>query len=339
MTCHRRALGTILVSALLFGGVFAGASPVHAQRAAQGSDKESAEYRQLVQQALDEFSRGNWDEAAGLFAQAHKISPSARTLRGMGLAAFEGRRYVDALQNLRAALDSTVNPLTAQQRSEVTETLSRAEHYVATLELSCDPSDAEVRVNGNVVPEQDGKRSLMVDPGEVEVRATAPGYEPEVQQVRLVSGARQQVALRLTPAQVASAANNPLVGGGPEPKPVDRHPGPPFKLLGWLGVGLAGAGAATAIISWRVREDAADFYNQNKCGSDTKKGEQGCRDAENRVDTSDTVMLIGGIGAGVFLAAGVTFLVLDATRDESGTAAQACGAGPGDLGVSCQLHF
>jgi hypothetical protein len=331
-------LGAILACALSFGGAFTAASPAQAQRAEQGKGNESAEYRQLVQQALDEFSRGNWDEAAGLFAQAHKLSPSARTLRGMGLAAFEGRRYVDALQNLRAALDSTVNPLTAQQRAEVTETLSRAEHYVATLELTADPSDAEVRVNGNVVPEQDGKRALMVDPGEVEVRATAPGYEPEVQQVRLVSGARQQVALRLSPVQAASAANNPLVGGGSEPKPVDRHPGPPFKLLGWLGVGLAGAGVATAIISWRVREDAADFFNKNKCGSSAKKGEQGCRDAENRTHTGDTVILIGGIGAGVFLAAGVTFLVLDATRDESSTA-QACAAGPGDLGLSCQLRF
>ena len=328
-------------SLLLIAGATAGS--VQAQRGGQGSsDKESAEYRQLVQQALDEFQRGNWDEAAGLFAQAHKLSPSARTLRGMGLAAFEGRRYVDALQHLRAALDSTVNPLTAQQRAEVSETLSRAEHYVASLELTVTPAEAEVRVNGAVVPEQDGKHTIMVDPGVVEVRASAPGYEPELQQVRLVSGARQQLALSLSRVQSA-AASNPLVAGETTPAPARHHAGPPFKLLGWLGVGLAAAGVAAAIISWRVREDAANSYNDIHCGDKKNLAVENvpvCMDAENRVNTGDTALVASSIGAGVFLTAGVVFLVLDATHeDDLGANAHACGAGPGELGVSCRLRF
>jgi hypothetical protein len=306
------------------------------QNAPNGGDKESSEYRQLVQQALDEFQRGNWDEAAGLFAQAHRLSPSARTLRGMGLAAFEGRRYVDALRDLRAALESTVNPLTAEQRAEVTETVSRAEHYVVQLELTVEPSSAEVRINGAIQPDQEGPRVLTVDPGMLELRASAPGYEPEVRQVRMVSGVPQQVALRLSPLSEGSAAGISI--GGRPPSGEQRRHGPPYQTLAWLSVGLSAAGGIAAIVSWRVREGAAADFNDAECMQEDEKREEVCADALARVDSAETAAIVSGIAGGAFLTAAVVFFVLDGTSGDVETATP-CGAGPGDVGVSCKLRF
>jgi hypothetical protein len=329
------------LSALLVPGVLTGSAAAQAGRArgAADSGRESAEYRQLVQQALDEFQRGNWDEAAGLFSQAHKLSPSARTLRGMGLAAFEGRRYVDALRDLRAALESTVNPLTAEQRAEVTDTVSRAEHYVVPLELTVEPSSAEVRINGAIQPDQEGPRQLVVDPGMLEVRASAPGYDVELRQLRMVSGTPQQVLLRLSPIAQPNAAGINIGGGGPTTSEARR--GPPYQTLAWLSMGLTVAGGVAAIVSWRVREGAAADFNKAECKKVDETREQVCADALARVESAETATVVSAIAGGAFLSAAVVFFVLDGTSSstETAKAAPPCGAGPGDLGVSCQLKF
>src|SRR5262245_32778468 len=105
-------------------------SPQLAAAQARGSS-EDAEYRSVVEEALAEFNRGNWEEAAALFERAHRLNPSARTLRGMGLTAYEARRYVDATRHLSEALTETRRPLTPAQREEVTQTLDRARRFIA----------------------------------------------------------------------------------------------------------------------------------------------------------------------------------------------------------------
>jgi hypothetical protein len=86
--------------AWLFGllGLLAMATPVRAQV------PPVAGYRDLVAEATREFSAGNFAEARTLFEQAHAAKPSARTLRGLGLTAYELRRYVQAVSELEAAL-------------------------------------------------------------------------------------------------------------------------------------------------------------------------------------------------------------------------------------------
>ena len=45
---------------------------------------ESSDYRALIEEALQEFSHGNWEEAGALFARAHAVEPSARHLARNG---------------------------------------------------------------------------------------------------------------------------------------------------------------------------------------------------------------------------------------------------------------
>lgn len=302
--------------------------------AAPVPSESSNEYRQLVQQALDEFERGNWDEAAGLFQQAHQISPNARTLRGMGLAAFEGRRYVASIESLRAALASTVNPLTDKQRAEVEETIARAEKYVARLQLTVTPESAEVWVNGEAVPGNGGDRIVILDPGLIEVRASSPGHQLALRQLRMVSGAQQHLELRLAPSSAAA------VDGKAD---TARNGSFPYATFGWLSVGLAGASAIGSLVAWQSRESAAKDYNGKDCGSDsmTMANASSCDDLSDQVSSAETAIVITAVGAGVFVGAAVLFFVLDGTQGSSdeAPAAQACTGGPGDIGVQCSLHF
>jgi tetratricopeptide (TPR) repeat protein len=69
---------------------------------------------------------GNWEEALALFRQAHALRPSARTLRGMGVASFEARHYADAIRYLTAAATETARPLTPEQLLAVEQLIPRA---------------------------------------------------------------------------------------------------------------------------------------------------------------------------------------------------------------------
>lgn len=324
-----KAPSLVLVVWLVLGSVVA----AQADPTAPSLSESSNEYRQLVQQALDEFQRGNWDEAAGLFAQAHRISPSARTLRGMGLSAFEGRRYVASLEHLRAALLSTVNPLTDKQRQEVEETVARAEKYVAKLQLTVTPESAEVYVNDEPVPNDGGERLVILDPGLVEVRAVSPGHQLALRQLRMVSGAHQHLELRLAPASATSS------GGGK----VDTGRGSsfPYSTFGWLSVGLAGASAVGSFISWQVREDAAKEYNRSDCRNrDVQQTDSStCSGLADQVSSAETAIVITAVASGVFIGSAVLFFVLDGTSSSDSGSARACTGGPGELGLQCGFTF
>jgi len=319
---------SLIVLMLVAGAAIAGPSSASAQTDATAEG--STEYRQLVQQALDEFQRGNWDEAAGLFAQAHRLSPSARTLRGMGLSAFEGRQYVASLEHLRAALLSTVNPLTVKQRQEIEETVSRAERYVAKLQLTVTPDSAEVFVNDQPVPNNGGERLVILDPGPVEVRAVSPGHQLALRQLRMVSGAHQHLELRLAPAAGSETGKGAATGTSHFP----------YATFGWLSVGLAGASGVSSVIAWRVREDAAGQWNDEECRlvrpTDPKAAT--CSGISDQVSTAETVIVVTAIGAGVFIGSAVLFFVLDGTQNDGATA-QACTGGPGELGLQCGFKF
>ena len=95
-----------------------------AQAQAQ-SKAEPAEYRALVSEALAEFDAGHFEEARALFLHAHALNPSARTLRGLGLASFELRAYRATIEYLEQALASQLNPLEEALRTS-TEHVLRA---------------------------------------------------------------------------------------------------------------------------------------------------------------------------------------------------------------------
>jgi hypothetical protein len=83
--------------------------------AAQSTPKaDSAEYRELIRKALEEYELGNWAEAKLFFSDAHRLFPNARTLRGLGLVAYSLRDYVSATDQLVQSLSSNVRPLTKE---------------------------------------------------------------------------------------------------------------------------------------------------------------------------------------------------------------------------------
>lgn len=335
-----RSLALMLaLLALLAQCVMVPASPVRAQ------DADPPAYRGTIEDAVSEFSAGRYEEARALFKRAHELSPNARTLRGMGMTAYELRMYVQALRELGAALQETRKPLDANLRANVEGLLAKARAFVGRVEPQLEPKEAKLLVDGKP-PELEPDGTLLLDAGTHVLSATADGHKPVSVRIAIEGGSNQSLRLPLEPLpQLAGGvpALDPNASEAAQPEPAEapaaataapateprrEDQGSTYQTFAWITlVGAVGFGAASGAF-WLIGDgqyedveaDCAPICSEQKID-------------DSGVATSDlltTVFLGAALASGV--ASGVLF-VLAAGDDgaESGQASARLEVGP--LGV------
>src|SRR6266700_2339843 len=233
--CARGALALSLVAAV--SRVALGAPP-SATPPVVKEPAESPQYRALLEEAVSEYDARRYEEARALFRRAHDISPNARTLRGIGMASFELREYVEALRSLEASLVDKRRPLTPTQRQQVEVLLERTRAFVGRFFIKTTPKEALLRVDGAPVAlESDG--SLLLSFGRHSLTAEAPGSSPENREINVIGGERQELEFQLRPVAVSpppsgksgggggleGGGGGPTGGGGGGPPPAAETPG------------------------------------------------------------------------------------------------------------------
>jgi hypothetical protein len=178
-------------------------------------DPSRPAYDAFVLSALRAFGEGRFREAADDFRAAYALRASARALRGLGKALYELGDYVGASDALERSLVTELDPLGDGLQAEVEELLTRSERQVAVVTLATNV-EASVVIDGREVV----ARTVRVNPGTLDVTATASGFEPVRRDVRVVAGERLEVRLELerrAPARVdvreAPRSPAPIVGG------------------------------------------------------------------------------------------------------------------------------
>lgn len=334
----RRALELLLVLAC-FALCLSGPRVAHAQSGASTSGAGSDNYKTLIEQALLEFRHKNWPEARILFKRAHEISPSARTLRGMGVVSYEMRDYVQAVRDLSAALSDARQPLSNDQRTEAETLLSRARTFVAVYSVRVDPETATLALDGSpLLRESDG--SVILSFGEHTLTGSLDGYEPARTQVSVQGGERGEVTLTLVPQFVepkaVAAAAEPSEPSETQPTTtnvpvVEPEPRGGLRYT-WvaLGSGVVFGGASAAF--WFLGQQKLDDLDA-KC---VKAADQGSPCTEQNTDTKDieTFELMTNISLGLTGAAVVATGILAIVEwPSSGERRVALGVGPTSLSV------
>jgi hypothetical protein len=320
----RRFLAAIVLGACL---------SAHAIASAQ--EPEPQGYRELVREGLQEFDRGNWSEAYAAFKRAHAVFPNARTQRSLGVSAFEARRYVTALDHLRAALEDGRRPLTPEQRAEVESFIARADGYVARLSLTVTPLEATVAVDGGAAVPVSAETELLLDPGIHDLVFTAPGSESERIRLEVVAG--EQRPLHVTLRDPAVTAGTPARGSASvEPTMRVEADRPPARLGPYLVLGAGGAlligAAVTGLLAQSAADELEDNCDQNGCDPSLET----TRDRGEALETATNVLL--GVGAAAVVAGGVWWLLQSASApDERASAAFGCG--PTGCAVSYRGRF
>ena len=287
-------------------------------RTASGDDNPTAEreYTQLMLLGLEEYRIGHWTEARGLFSRGHALVPGARSLRVLGMTAFNLKRYPEALRELSAALSDARRPLVGHLRKEAQELLDRSDLFVGRYRLLLEPSVALLRVDGlEATRESDG--SLLLSIGDHLLEAEAPGYLTLHRPLVVDGTDGETLRVQLTPAFVpaGSPGVTPLAlpgHGVMPPSPIAKSllivkPAPPTRLFAdyrftWIsgGSALLFGGAATALHLSTLRE--ADRLRES-CQGVCEPGEvdTGKRDAMSKASEAT-------LGAALVLAAGAIVL-------------------------------
>lgn len=269
-----------------------------------------ADYRRLVGDAVGEFEEANWPEARALFERAHDLYPNARTLRGIGMCAFEMRDYQDAVENLLFALEDTRRPLTPEQRRATEDLAERAMGFIGRFALTLEPPEAQLTVDDAVVsPNRRGELILAV--GEHELVVRAAGFETLHRRIDVHGGESEDLALVLE-----------SISEGPGEPPI-------ASIALWIAGGtlLLAVPAATG---WLINRDAAltDCHSPPlgyRCGNEAVLVEQ--RDA--------AIGTLIGLGAAALGAATAGLLVWILAGGAEGSATLECRPHPG--GVRCSF--
>ena len=267
-------------------------------------------YERTIRQAVAEFDAGHWAEARALFEEAHAIAPSARTLRGLGMCAFELREYAEAVRALRASLESTERPLTRLQREQVEDLLARARAFIGRFNVVVEPAWASLRVD-DAEPRFADDGAVVLELGEHVLEASLEGFEPIRRRLLVRGNEEEQVVLHLEPrAPAASSSTRSL---------------PIAPIAFWIA-----AGGTLLVDAWAIgwiidRQSELDWCDVNgaACRNRGTLGDQ--RDAS----IVTTVALgVSAIGLGVV---GLVLWLLEGPRP----AASACA--PRSLGVACRF--
>jgi hypothetical protein len=302
-------------------------TPVGAQ-----TPETSELYDRVLSEAISAFKARQWTRARDLFQRAHEMSPSARTLRGIGVTAFEGGEYVAAVHALEAALVHPEKQLPPDLREGTLALIAEARERVGSVALTLTPESAQVRCDGQeVAREPDG--SLLLDPGPHTLVFSAAGFEPREERLSVTSKERGTLTVALPPEREQEPS--PLVVIAAEPKisrvalsselsalgPIESHrpatpDAPPplvtkrgrrFLAYGTLALTLASVATSAALFA-RSTELNEELHSW--CTGPDGTCPEHVEAAEDRKHKIDRFQRAFGTTVGLSVSAGVAALTL-----------------------------
>ena len=265
----------------------------------------TSEYEVALSEALAAHARGDYAQAHIFMEKAHALSPSARTLRGLGIVAFAQGRHQEAIRHLDAALASREKALTPELRASVEELLTHAWGQVGRYEILVDPATGDFMIDGHP-PELYAPNVVVLRPGNHLLTVRAPARAPYELSLVVKPGEQRvlHIVLAVPPAPIVVAAAE-------SPSSSARHAAPsPFwnPKTRWITLGSGGALVAAGAITWaiartrlkRLVHDCEDHVD----GTCTVREATGLYRGDNIEGLGITAGVLAGVGALTLVTAG-----------------------------------
>jgi hypothetical protein len=280
------------------------------------SDSDKAAARELTVAAYAALDAKDFAKAADLFKRADGLYRAPTITLGLGRAYLGLGKLLSAQEAFTRAVH---DPLAAGASAQFTQAVADAQRELASVAprvpgvvISVEgTADAKVTVDGIAVPSVSLGVKRPVDPGQHVIAATAAGFVTAEAKINVLEGRVETVTLQLRRDPNAGATAKPGVGagapggGGQEP---DRPAGSLQRTLGFVGVGVGGAGLVLgAITGGLVLAKHADIAKE--C---TLPGGVCPRSVQPKIDsyhTVGTVSTVGFIAGGALAAAGLVTLL------------------------------
>ena len=301
--------------------------------AAFASDKTTA--RELAKQGLQAYDAGRYDEAVEKLSKAYEVVHvptlavnEARALVKVGKLVAASELYLEATRIPKdKSWQSTQEEAQRDAEKERNDLLPRIPRLKIIFKGAAS-ADVSVSIDGAAVPEALADSEQVVDPGERIVEGKR-GDEVVKQSITLKEGDHGQVMLQFAHAAVPVAPITTQVPPQPnnstQPTTVPMNPPPAKenkggssqKVVGWMGVGLGGAGLVVGAVSGILASSKrSSLLDSNTCSADGRHCAPSQSNDVNAYNSLRTVSSVGFIAGGVLAVTGVT-LLLTAPKQES----------------------
>jgi hypothetical protein len=303
----------------------------------------TASYDHLTDEGVQAYESGRFAEARNIFKRAHELSPTARTLRTIGMCSFNLGDYVDAVWNLESSLTDKRRPLTEDQVKHVADLIARSNQRIGRFRLTLVPGEISLLVDGRVALLL-ARTELLLEAGHHDIQASAPGYVTAHSTLNVDGGDRTTLVFKLPPDEYA-------IQTPPDGRPAslsaaaalrDSQPGSPrepdhvsaSRAIGYVSLGLGAAGLVGFGVSGALALSQKSELDQHCPNTSCSSAYQ--RDIE-RYDTLRTLSTVTLVGGGVLAALGATLLIFEPSSERAESAAIVPLIGLGSLGVRGQL--
>jgi tetratricopeptide (TPR) repeat protein len=275
----------------------------------------------MIEEALQAYEAGRFAEARSMFRRAHALNPTSRTSRGIGMCSFNLGDYTDAVYQLEQALIDTRKPLSDEQQANTRELIARANTRVGRFRLRLTPPEAVLRIDGNAPLMLEGNE-LLVEAGQHEIEARAPGHLVAHNSVRVEGGDRTTLVFHLMRDDyaVAAALAAPVRPGANQSAlaPASEHT--ENSGSNWVRtVGYASLGVGAASLLGFAVTGALALADENKlqdrCPNETCS--EMYRSTVQRYDTMKTVATVTLIAGAALTVLGTTLLIVGPSAQPS----------------------
>lgn len=276
---------------------------------AQPSDADRAAAREMGENAVAAYKAGEFGKAYDLFKRAHEIVGLTTTGLYMARCLVELGRFVEASERYVEVTRMTLgdDALDIHQEAKVTAQkerdalLPRIPKLTIVLGENAGP-DTAVTLDGVAVPPALLGVPRPVDPGD-HVVAVQRGEASREEALTLAEGESRTVTLDLD-----ATSTDPQPPPPPDPTTPATDDGSLLYTLGWVGVGVGGAGLVVGAITGALALDKRSSL-ETACG-ETK---QCAPPLHGDVDTYQTLRIVSGVGfiaGGLIAATGIVLLIV-----------------------------
>jgi hypothetical protein len=287
-------------------------------------------YDLALKEAVEAHREQRWADAHELFGRAHALYPNARTLRGLGVSAFEAGEHALALRDLEAALLHPERPFPPDLRASVQALVAHLREQVGVYVFRLDPVGAELRID-DAAPIVSPMGEVLLEPGRHRATLSRAGYVTQMLELDAHGGDRSELRVALLPESIVLpqvSAERPTVEL-PRPLPALG----PRVDGGWTwqrtsalvtgSVGLASfvtAGALLGVANGRVR-DIDDTCTRRDSGG-CSPGEPEIMEKEHDIPRLENAMTAANVVGSALVATSAVLWVLDWRARKAGKRTQ-----------------
>jgi hypothetical protein len=322
-------IGPVLFAAILITSAQAGAQ----------TKEQKAGARAAADAGADAFDAGNYAEAADLFERAERLvhAPphllyAARAHTKLGHLV-EARELYLTLTRERLPANAPRAFRDAQQagEKELADVEPRIAYVSVVVQGEAAAGQVSVTRNGEPIAAELLGVPAPTNPGSYEYQASVEGMTSSVASIKVTEGSKETVLLTLKgkPAAASSGSQAPSGGeasaaGSLQSSDASESSGGRPLLIGAIaGFGVAVVGGVVGGVFLSKSSDSAAKADamHAQCEPCTYEDKALIDPIDQDAASQKAIGIVGLVGAGVGLAAGVTLLVLDLNRDTRSEAA------------------